>query len=107
VANIVTLTVQDALAASDAPLKLIVPLPAVAAIVPLQVAFKPLGLATTNPAGSGSVKPIPVKVTKLFGFVIEKVSVVVLPGIIFVGVKPLVIEGGPTIVNALASELAK
>jgi hypothetical protein len=50
---------QLADAASVAPLRLTVLSLAVAAIVPPHEPLKPLGVATTSPAGRSSVKPIP------------------------------------------------
>jgi len=58
----VTLTekLQDPLAAKVAPLKLIAPVPAAAVIVPpAQEPDRPLGVATSSPAGRVSVKPMP------------------------------------------------
>lgn len=54
-----TVKVQEPLVAKDAPVKLTEPLPAVAVAVPLQVVLKLFGVATTNPAGSVSVKATP------------------------------------------------
>jgi hypothetical protein len=55
-----TVTEQDAFAARGAPLRLTEPDPAVAVAVPPHVLERPLGVATTNPAGSVSVKVTPV-----------------------------------------------
>ena len=58
----VTLTekVQDALAARLAPVRLTLPDPATAVIVPLpQEPVRPLGVETTSPAGNVSLKPTP------------------------------------------------
>ncbi len=56
------LKVQEALDAKLAPDKLIAPLPALAVIVPPQLLLSPLGVEITRPAGSVSLKPIPVSV---------------------------------------------
>jgi hypothetical protein len=57
-----TENVQDALAASVADEKLTLFDPAKAAIVPPpQLPVRPLGLATTCPEGSESVKPMPLR----------------------------------------------
>src|SRR5215831_4086785 len=50
------LMVHEAFAASDAPVRLIEPDPAAAVAVPPQLLVKPLGVATTKPAGSVSLK---------------------------------------------------
>lgn len=54
-----TTTVQLLLVAIDPPVRLILPDPAVAVGVPLQLLVSPLGVATTNPAGSVSVTATP------------------------------------------------
>jgi len=54
--------------------------PATAVIVPpSQVPIKPFGVETTRPAGSVSIKVIPVSVRLTFGFVIRKLKVVLPP----------------------------
>jgi hypothetical protein len=56
-----TENVQEALAAIDAPLRLIMFVPCVAVIVPPpQEPVRPLGVEITRPAGSVSLKPTPV-----------------------------------------------
>jgi hypothetical protein len=78
----VTLTekVQLAPAARDAPDKLTVDAPAVAVIVPeSQAPVSPLGVETTNPAGSVSVKAIPVRAPAVFGLVTVKLRLVLRP----------------------------
>ena len=83
-----TTKVQDALAASRNPERLMLPLPATAVGVPAvstdplrvrQVPLWPLGVATTSPAGKISGKPIDCKLVDEFGFVIVKVRLVVAP----------------------------
>jgi hypothetical protein len=62
------LNVHDALPASEAPLKLMVPDPAVAVMVPPpQLPMSPFGVETIKPAGSESVKPMPDSVAEAFG----------------------------------------
>lgn len=54
--------VHEALGASVAPARLMVPDPAVAVIVPPpQLPVSPFGAETTRPAGNVSVKPTPVR----------------------------------------------
>src|SRR5260370_36761125 len=75
----VTLTenVHPLLAARVAPDKLMLFVPATAVIVPPpQLPVKPLGFATTRPAGNVSLKPMPVSVD-VFGLLIVKPSEVV------------------------------
>ncbi len=69
----VTENVQEAPAERVAPLRLTVPVPAVAVIVPLpQLPVRPFGVATTSPAGNVSVNPTPVRAVDTFGLVISK-----------------------------------
>ncbi len=94
-ASTFTVTVQLAPPASDAPLRLTLPLPAVAVAVPPQVLFSPLGVATTSPVGSVSMKLTPVSVTPDgLGLLSEKLSVVVLPTAIFAAPNDLLMLGG-------------
>jgi hypothetical protein len=89
-----TLNVHDALPASDAPLKLTLPDPAVAAIVPPpQVPARPFGVETTRPAGNVSLKPIPVSVDA-FGLVSVKPSEVVPPTTMLPAPNAFAIVGG-------------
>src|SRR5215472_11076324 len=75
------LKVHDAPAASVAPDRLMVLVPATAVIVPLpQEPVKPLGVETFKPPGSGSLKARPVKESGLAaGLVKVKLSVVLAP----------------------------
>src|SRR5215813_4974164 len=68
---------QEPLAASAPPDRLTEPEPAVAVTAPPQVLLRPLGVATTRPAGSESVKATPVRASVLLGLLILKVSEVV------------------------------
>src|ERR1017187_3879891 len=92
----VAVTVQEPPALIVPNARLIVPVPAVAVAVPLQVEDRPWGLATTKPAGRKSRKPTPVSPppTKLFGFEIWKLTTEVPPGTISTGVKNLLMIGG-------------
>src|SRR5438445_114827 len=86
----VRVTVQLAEAASVAPERLIVPDPATAVAVPPQVEVKPLGVDTTIPAGSVSVKATPVNAANEFGLLTVRLSEEVPPpGTILFGVKVL------------------
>ncbi len=70
--------VHDALAASVAPDKLILPEPAVAVIVPPpHEPFSPFGVATTSPDGSVSVTVTPLTEEPLLGLLIVKLKLVV------------------------------
>jgi len=70
-----TETVQDALVARVAPVKLTAPEPAAAVAVPPQEFVKALGVETTKPAGKVSVNATPVSETVFAaGFVITKLK---------------------------------
>jgi hypothetical protein len=70
-----TAKLHEALAARDAPDKLMLLAPATAVTAPLpQLPIRPLGVATTCPAGSMSVNPIPLREAALLGLVRVKVS---------------------------------
>jgi hypothetical protein len=73
-AETLTVKLQVALAASVAPARLTLADPAAAVMVPPQVPFRPLGVATISPAGIVSVKPIPLKEAPVFGLESVKVS---------------------------------
>src|SRR5262245_9064895 len=74
-----TLKLQELLAARVAPLRLIVPDPAVAVMVPPpHEPVSPLGVATTRPAGRLSVNATPVSAV-VSGLVIVKVRLVLPP----------------------------
>src|SRR5438105_1776085 len=69
------LNVQVAPGSSVAPVRPMLPPPANAVIVPPpQDPLSPLGVATARPAGRGSAKEMPVKVTMAFGFKIVKIA---------------------------------
>src|SRR6478736_6298987 len=89
-----TETVQLALAANVPAERLMLPDPATAVAVPPQVLFKPLGVATTNPAGRLSVKAMPVSARLVLGFWIVNVSEVVPFNGMLAAPNTLVIEGG-------------
>jgi len=82
VPNVVPVTftpkVHEALDASVAAVKLMLPDPAVAVIVPPpQLPVSPFGVETTSPAGRLSVKPTPVSPLPAFGLLSVKLSEVV------------------------------
>ena len=89
-----TVIVQEPPAARPPLTSPMLPVPATAVTVPPHVFASPFGVATTRPAGSGSVKPTPVSAVPAFGLVSVNVSVVVpftrMPG----GAKALAIVGG-------------
>src|SRR5437879_1458519 len=90
-----TVKLHEALAASAAADKLTVLDPAVAVIVrPPQLPVRPLGVATTNPAGIMSVKPIPVKEALVLGLDRWNMSEVVLFNAIFAAPNDFEIVGG-------------
>jgi hypothetical protein len=94
-----TENVQEALAASVAPDRLMTFVPVVAVIVPPpQVPVKPLGVETTSPAGKVSLKPTPVSEIVLFGLLMVKLSEVDPFSGIDAAPKTLVIVGGATTV---------
>jgi hypothetical protein len=91
------LKVHDALPASEAPLKLMVPDPAVAVMVPPpQLPVSPFGVEMTRPAGSVSVKPTPVSDGDAFGFCKVKVSDVEAFSAMLAAPNALPIVGGET-----------
>jgi len=69
--------VHDPLGANPPPERLTEPDPAVPMTVPPQVLLRPLGVATTSPAGSASVNATPVSASVVLGLLIWKVSDVV------------------------------
>src|SRR5438309_1451250 len=89
-----TLTLQLAFAASVAPVRLIEPDPAAAVTVPVQVVTSPFGVATCRPAGSVSLKAMPVSARFELGLLSVKVTEVVEFSRMLVGPKALVIDGG-------------
>jgi hypothetical protein len=81
-----------------------IPVGAVVVSVPPQTVDVPL--ATVNPVGSVSVNATPVSGTVLAGgFVIVKVSVVVVLSAIVVGLKALAIDGGATTIRLAVAVL--
>src|SRR5689334_3437193 len=92
-----TLTVQLLLAATAPPVSEMLPEPAVAVTVPVQVPPSPFGVATTRPAGSVSVNATPVSATAFAaGLVMVKVNVETPFTPMAVGLKALAIDGGAT-----------
>jgi hypothetical protein len=96
--------VQDDPAAGDAvsvpPDKLMLPLPAVAVIVPLPQVPVMFGVAaTTRPAGRLSVNATPLNATFVFGLVMLKLSVLLAFNAMLVGLNDLVMVGGAATVR--------
>lgn len=90
-----TLKTHEPLAASVPPERLMEEEPAVARIPPLpHVPESPLGVATSKPAGSESVKATPDKGEAVFGLVIVKVSEVVPLSEMLEAPKEVASEGG-------------
>ena len=86
---------QEPLVVRVAPVRLTRDVPAAAVIVPPpHEPVRPLGVATTSPAGKVSRKPIPVRVVLPFGFDRVKVSVVLPFSGMLAAPKDLVIVGG-------------
>ena len=94
-----TETVHVAPAARLTPLKLTTEEAGTAPAEPPQVFAKPLGVATTRPAGRLSVKFTPVNVVDLFGLLMENVRLVLLPVNIGFAVNDFAITGGATTVR--------
>ena len=93
----VTLTekVQEALAASVAPDRLTDPDAAVAVMAPPpQEPVRPLGVDTTRPAGSGSVKATPLSDAPALGLVMVKLRLAVPPTKMSVAPNELLMVGG-------------
>jgi hypothetical protein len=92
-----TWTAQLLFVAMVPPVRVMVPEPAIAVAVPPHVFVTPLGVATTIPAGSVSVKATPVSATALAaGFVTVKVRAVVPFKGIAAAPNALAMEGGAT-----------
>jgi hypothetical protein len=95
-----TENVQEAFAARLAPTKLTFVSLALAVIVPSpHVPVRPLGVDTTKPDGSASVRPIPLKAAVAFGFVIVKLRLVVPFNARKATPKVFVMVGGATTVR--------
>jgi hypothetical protein len=91
-----TLNVHEPVAASVAPVKLILPDPPAAVIEPPpQLPVSPVGAETTTPNGNVSVKPTPVRALLALGLVIVKLSDVVPPTGRLAARKDAIV-GGPT-----------
>ena len=92
--------VQLADAASVAPDRLTEVDPAVAVMIPPpQTPVSPLGVETTSPAGSESVKATPVRLVAAFGLLTVKLRLVLPPTAIAAAPKLLLIDGGPVTVT--------
>src|ERR1700687_5872221 len=95
-----TTTVQLLLTAMLPPVSEMLPLPATAVGVPPQLLVKPLGVATTSPAGNVSVNPTPASATVLAaGLVMVNVNAETPFTAIDEGLNALAIEGGATTVR--------
>ncbi len=93
-----TENVQELLAAIVPPVRLIVPEPAVAVMVPLpQDPVRPLGVETTRPAGSVSLKATPVSPVALLFWMVKLRLVDPFNGMV-AAPNVFVIVGGPTTV---------
>jgi hypothetical protein len=93
-----TFKVQEELAATLAPDRLITPEPAVPEAVPPQVLVSPLGVEITRPDGSVSLKPTPLSVVvPLLFWMVKPSKVEPFRGIV-AAPKALLIAGGPTTV---------
>src|SRR5258708_23152620 len=97
----VTLTTkgQIPLAATVPPVRLTLPEPAVAVMVPPpQEPVSPFGVATTNPLGKRSVTATPVRAAAALELVLLNVRLVLLPARILAAPNAFAIEGGPRLV---------
>src|SRR5260370_27075059 len=95
-----TENVHDPEAASDAPDRLIKLVFCVSVIVPPpHVPVCPLGVAITRPAGSVSLKPMPVSAVPVFGLLIVKLSTAVPVTAILGAPNDLLMVGGATTVS--------
>jgi hypothetical protein len=102
-----TVTAQEEFAARLTPLKLTVAEPAAAVAVPPQVFVKAGVAATTNPAGSASLKFTPVNAVAVLGLLMDNVSVVELPVKMGLAANALLITGGSiTVREAVPMPLA-
>src|ERR1051326_5215167 len=88
------LMVHEAFAASDPPVRLMEPEPAVAVVVPPQLLVSAFGVATAKPAGSVSLKAIPVSASEVFGLLMLNVSEVEAFSRMLAAPNALVIVGG-------------
>ena len=93
-----TENVQELFTAIVPPLRLMLPEPAVAVMVPVpQVPVMPFGVETTTPAGKVSLNATPVSATVFVaGLVMVKLNALVPFSGMLVGLNALAIVGGPT-----------
>ena len=102
VAVTLTANVHDALPASVAPDRLMLPLPGVAVMVPPpHEPLEPLGVATTRPAGRVSLKPTPLRELEPLGLLTVKESEVLAPTLIEAAPNDLLIDGGLGVVTVM------
>src|SRR5436305_3173201 len=85
---------QEPLAASVPPERRMWPEPAAAVEVPPQLLARPLGVATTSPAGRESVNATPVRASDVLGLLMLRVNEVLAFSRMLAAPKPLVIVGG-------------
>src|ERR1700694_2104909 len=91
--------VQDPLAATVAPARLMLAEPAVAVMVPPpHEPVSPLGVATSRPLGKVSVNATPVSATDALELVIVKVRLVLLLVRMLAAPNAFAIDGGPRLV---------
>ena len=94
-----TAKVHEVFCASEAPLRLITFVPAVAVMVPPpQEPVRPFGVETTRPAGSVSLKPTPVSVVVVLLFWMVKVKLVEPFSGMLAAPNALMMTGGATTV---------
>ena len=87
------------------PVRLTLPLPAVAVVVPPHVLLRPFGAATTSPAGNVSVNATPVSATVFAaGLVIVKVRLVMPFTGIAAAPNALLMLGGATTDSVCCAE---
>src|SRR5438477_249399 len=98
-----TENMHDPEAASVAPVRLTTLVAWVAVIVPPpQVPLRPLGVATTKPAGSVSLKPTPLREAPPFGLVMVKLREVAPFSGMLPAPKDLVMVGGKVVMLAIS-----
>src|SRR5436305_11197955 len=85
---------QEPLDASVPPERLMEPEPAAAVEVPPQLLVRPLGVATTSPAGRESVNATPVRASDVLGLLMLRANEVLAFSRMLAAPKPLVIVGG-------------
>ena len=100
-----TTMMQEPLAASVPPERLMEPEPAAAVTAPPHTPVRPFGLETTSPEGKLSVKAMPLRDCDVFGLLIVKVRLVLPPTGIVDAPKVLLMVGGPATMRLAESVL--